>query len=266
MKGLLLTVVFMLILSCVACSCGNTEEDITVPKPTPNSNSEAVRVEVGAEGENATPTPYEYSGEDTVNELGLYNNPDTDATPEPKLEYEQYRTLNPDVVGKISIPNTEIDYPVLYTDSNYYINHSPQRERSDYGSIYIDPRCSLADSYLIIYGHNMKNGSMFGGLHNFSDRNFFYSTPNFTLCIGDEIRTYRVFSTYVIDLDTDYPQFYNLGYVGDEWVKFLEEQRSLSKFDEPVTFVEDSEVVALCTCNRTSYKNGRELVLAIRVG
>lgn len=267
MNRFVIVAICALVLLLGGCACQEQPEPSGVEATaTPAQTVDTEHASIDVDQSGSIPTPFEYQQEESINELGLLNNPDTDSTPEPKMSYEQYQNINPDVVGFISIPNTEIEYPILHTDSNYYINHSPQRERSDYGAIYIDPRCSLEDSYLIIYGHNMKNGTMFAGLHNYSDRDFFYATPDFTIIFGDEVRTYRVFSTYVIDLDTDYPTFYSLGITGEDYIDFLIEQQRRSTYSVGVSFAETSEVVALCTCNRASYENGREIVLAVRVG
>ncbi len=247
------------------CSC--------TPSQTPADNAENGSSTVIQDGQSSAvdgaplptrlPDASDEAGE-TPNANGLYNDPDTDATPEPKLTYEAYRAMNDDVIGWIDVPNTTIAYPVLYAGNNFYINHSPSRTRSDYGAIYLYENCAPTDKYLVLFGHAMKDGSMFAPLHSFSDRTFFEATPTFTYTYGDEVRTYRIFSTFIVDIDAEYASFMDTEM--DDYVAFLEGLYSASAFrtDESFTFDENSEVVCLVTCNRVAYANGREVVLGLR--
>lgn len=261
-----LTCVLAASLLLVGCSCGETDNVSKEQEGSSDPVSVTVTLPPNGNGEKTEEQAEEYSYEPvgTPKPDGLYNDPDTDATPEPKLSYEEYRAMNKDVIGWITVPNTTIDYPVLHCDTNYYINHSPTRTRSDYGSVYLYEQCERTDRYRIIFGHAMKDGSMFAPLHNFSDREFFSNTPTFTLTDGDEKQTYRIFSAFVTDVDVEYPMFMTLGLSGKEYVAFLEELQDRSLFAvEGITFDENSRVVCLVTCNRVSYANGREIVLGV---
>ena len=104
---------------------------------------------------------------------------------------------NPDTIGWISIPGTEIDYPVMYTpeDPDFYLNHGFDREPSAGGMIYLDAGDDCGGrkaqepaeeeaakrNNFILYGHHMKNGTMFAGLEQYLDRSFLRSTGPFSL-------------------------------------------------------------------------------------
>ena len=101
--------------------------------------------------------------------------------------YEKYLPLyelNNDFVGWISIEGTGIDYPVMHTpdNHNYYLKHSFEKKWSDYGVPYVDGNCVIGQSNnLVIYGHHMRNGSMFYDLEKYADYSFWQETRLFSL-------------------------------------------------------------------------------------
>ena len=89
---------------------------------------------------------------------------------------------NPDYKAWIKISGTKIDYPIYQTDNNeYYLNHNQNRKRSAYGAIYFDYENKITkektDKNLVIYGHEMKNGSMFGELKKLKSLSFYKEHP-----------------------------------------------------------------------------------------
>ena len=92
--------------------------------------------------------------------------------------------VNSGTAGWISIPGTHIDYPFVRTDDNeFYVSHDIYGNSSPAGTLFMDMRCAgdLSDFNTIIYGHNMKNNTMFGDLPLFADEWFFNTTPSGTL-------------------------------------------------------------------------------------
>jgi len=86
---------------------------------------------------------------------------------------------NPDIVGWISVPYTNIDYPIVQAkDNDYYLRRDLNGDFAQAGTVFMDCRCAKdGDGYSIIYGHNMKSGSMFGTLKRFEEESFFNSHP-----------------------------------------------------------------------------------------
>lgn len=127
-------------------------------------------------------------------------------TPEPveiPIDFAAYQAQNPDVYAWIQIPDTNINYPILQhpTDNYYYLNHTITGEEKTEGSIYTETynTKTFEDSNTIIYGHNMRNGSMFKHVHKFKDLDFFNSHRTMYIYTPTQILEYRIFATYTTD-------------------------------------------------------------------
>ena len=130
---------------------------------------------------------------DTLAQLIVEETPVIDELPvneeeEPQTEavltaYEKYveqYNLNNDFVGWISIADTAINYPVMQTVNNpdYYLKKNFVKKYSDYGVPYVDSDCSIdLSTNTVIYGHNMKNGSMFSSLVSYANKSYFEEHP-----------------------------------------------------------------------------------------
>ena len=103
--------------------------------------------------------------------------PDDVDIPQKNLDWESMHGLNKDIYAWITIPNTQIDYPILQheTDDSYYLSHNMDGSKGYPGCIYTEKANykDFLDFNTVIYGHNMKSGMMFRNLHDFEDRTFF---------------------------------------------------------------------------------------------
>lgn len=119
------------------------------------------------------------------------------------IDFAALQAINPDVYAWITVPGTVIDYPVLQhqTDNSYYLSHTIEGTPSAEGSIYTENYNStdFEDPNTVIYGHDMLNGSMFQGLHNYQDRAFFDQNREVIIYTPDAIRRYEIFAAYVYD-------------------------------------------------------------------
>lgn len=107
------------------------------------------------------------------------------------------REVNPDVTGWIRIPETKVDYPILQgEDNDFYLNHTWEKEPNSLGSIFLEHQSSpdLTDYNTIIYGHNMKNGAMFGDLDLFSLQRFWGNHPYVYILTDDGVYRYEIFA------------------------------------------------------------------------
>lgn len=108
-----------------------------------------------------------------------------------------------DIYAWIYIPNTNVDYPILQhpTDDSYYLNHNLNGSRGYPGCIYTEliNNKNFLDYNTLIYGHNMKNQTMFRTLHNYEDINFFNENPYIYIYTPDEILVYEIFAAYETD-------------------------------------------------------------------
>lgn len=133
--------------------------------------------------------------------------------------------MNPDVIAWIDIPGLSISYPVVQgTDNAYYLHHLFTGEYNSSGSIFTDchNRPDFTDQNTILYGHNMKNGSMFGTLSHYQDQALWEASPYFCLYVPERWLKYQIFScyagyvgseayTYAFPEETDFQTFLNPG-------------------------------------------------------
>ena len=137
--------------------------------------------------------------------------PEEEESPEPEKEKEEpqsryleidfagLKAVNPDVIAWIQILALDISYPVVQgKDNAYYLHHLFSGESNINGSIFVDchNQPDFTDQNTIVYGHNMKNGSMFGTLDKYQDKELFEQHPEFYLYLPDKILKYRIFSCY----------------------------------------------------------------------
>lgn len=110
---------------------------------------------------------------------------------EEDFSLDRLQAINPDVVGWITIDNTNIDYPVMKATSEYtYLNKDMYGNSSLTGSLYIDSTADWTKDYVVIYGHHMAGGLMFGNLDYFKDDDYLQSHNTGTLITSD--KTYRI--------------------------------------------------------------------------
>ncbi len=187
------------------------------------------------------------------------------------IDFATLKAQNPDVCGWITVPNTNIDYPILQSqpseDNDYYLTHNLDRKYSVAGSIYIQRNNSnqFTDRNTVIYGHNMKNKTMFRTLHNFRDPEFFEQNEFFTIYTPGHIKTYRIFSAYRYDNRHILNSFdFTDKAVFAEYLEFATNPVSLIKnVREGVKVTADDQIVTLSTC--ISDKRYRYLVQGVLI-
>jgi len=110
------------------------------------------------------------------------------------------REQNPDVVGWITVPYTNIDHPIVQAKDNaYYLRRDLNGNDAKPGTIFMDYRCEKDGSgYSIIYGHNMKSGAMFGTLGRFEDKAFFDTHPRGQILFEDGWHTIQFFAFQIV--------------------------------------------------------------------
>ncbi len=164
---------------------------------------------------------------------------------------------NPDVWGWITVANTNIDYPIMFSgDNDYYLMRSPNRKTNSQGSIFADGRTKpkLQDNKaLVIYGHNMyTTNTMFAALINFTREDVF-NNRRVVITTLDGIYTFEVFSVYSSSSTYNYirTQFYN----SHDFLNFVRTCDSMSLFHKDISFTEDDMLLTLSTC--TTQRDGR---------
>lgn len=119
------------------------------------------------------------------------------------IDFEKLQEINSEIYAWIEIPDTQIDYPVAQStyDDSYYLSHNIYGEPEFAGCIYTEMANSLdfSDPVTVMYGHNMRNGSMFQNLHLFEDPEFFEENRYVYVYTPERRLTYEVFAAYSYD-------------------------------------------------------------------
>ncbi len=188
---------------------------------------------------------------------------------------EEYRTLyskNKKLIGWLKIDDTNIDYPVMQTANNeYYLDHNFDQEYDKNGSLFLDKDCDVVDrnTNLIIYGHHMKSGRMFGNLNQYSSEEYGKKHSLIQFDTIYEKGTYEVmyvFRSRIYNEDEvvfKYYQFFDAA-SEKEFESNMQEMAALSLYDTGVTASFGDELLTLSTCDN-SETDGRFVVVAKRV-
>ncbi len=181
-----------------------------------------------------------------------------------KIDFEALQEINPDVYAWISIPGTNIDYPVLQSATeadDYYLNTTINGKQGLPGSIYTEKynTTSFADPVTVMYGHELKNGTMFSELHNYEDKEFFDNNPYIYIYCPNYTLKYQIFAAVAFD------DRYILGNYNfqdpDDFQKYLDELRSSidGNVNTEVQVSQDTTILTLSTCI-SAYPEQRWLV------
>lgn len=127
------------------------------------------------------------------------------------IDFSKLKEQNSDTVAWIKVNNTNIEYPVVKAQNNdFYLKHSFDKSNNSAGWIFADYRNKFdgTDKNIIIYGHNMKDNSMFGSLKSVISEDWYNNEDNkyITLITENEIQIYEVFSVYQIEKEDYYIQ------------------------------------------------------------
>lgn len=181
---------------------------------------------------------------------------------------------NNDLIGWIRIDGTKIDFPVMQTpdDPEYYLRRDFNREHSTGGVPFMDVHSDIfiPTSNFMIYGHNMKNGSMFHDLIKYEDEEFYrdHKTINFDTIYKGGQGVYQVVAAgYSQIYDKDSSKFKYYAYAGmtseREYHEFVDGVKKLSCYDTGVVPEYGSQLITLSTCTNVS-DEGRFFVVAVR--
>ena len=188
---------------------------------------------------------------------------------------EEYQTLynkNKRLIGWLKIDDTIIDYPVMQTTNNeYYLDHNYSQEYDKNGSLFLDKDCDVVhrSTNLIIYGHHMKSGKMFGNLNRYSSEDYCkdHSTIQFdTIYEKGTYEVMYVFRSRIYNEDEIVFKYYQFLDAASEkeFNSNMQEMAALSLYDTGVTASFGDELLTLSTCD-SSETDGRFVVVAKRI-
>lgn len=197
----------------------------------------------------------------------------TEHTPKIADKWKKLYAENNDFVGWLTVEGTKIDYPVMQNeDDEYYLHHNFNGEEDKYGCLYVK---HIADvdtpgTNFIIYGHHMKDDSMFGDLDKYESESFYRKHGSISFDTLYEERTYEViaaFRTQVTEEENDtafkYYQFYQAD-TEEEFRYFYESVMGMSIYDTGTAAEFGDTFLTLSTCSGYA-ENGRFVVIAKRI-
>ena len=187
-------------------------------------------------------------------------------------KYETLYNKNRKLIGWLKIEGCDIDYPVMQTSNNeYYLDHNYNQEYDKNGSLFLDKDCDAAfpNDNMIIYGHHMKSGKMFGNLNYYSKESFWEDNKEFTFDTIYETGTYAVMYVFRSKIYSEeeivfkYYQFIDAT-SENEFNSNMEEMANMSLYDTGVTASYGDRLITLSTCD-SSEEDGRFVVVAKKI-
>jgi len=174
--------------------------------------------------------------------------------------YELLLQQNPDCVGWITVPNTNVDNPVYQTgDNDFYLDHNGIKEKSVYGAVFADYRDIISRAgntkNVTLYGHHMKDGSMFAQLHRYKNISFYKENPVITFdTIYGTGGQYKVFACMITNADNmdDNGYFFDFAapsFRSDaDFMSWVEQIRRRSLYNTAVDVNANDQILTLSTC------------------
>lgn len=177
------------------------------------------------------------------------------------VNFEELKKVNSEVIGWLVIEGSVINYPIVQGDDNdKYLHTTYNGRRSMQGSIFMDSynNSDFSSRHTIIYGHNMRNNSMFGSLSQFSRKNYFENHRYFYIFTETEKRKYAIFAVYVAEIDSN--TYQRVFTAEQDFTTFITDISGRSQIDTGVEVGTDDLVVTLSTCTANSSDTKRFVV------
>lgn len=180
-----------------------------------------------------------------------------------KIDLAGLQKENPDCIGWLYQENSDqISYPIMYSgDDSYYLHATPDKKYALAGSIFVEGENNpdFSDSHTIIYGHNMRNLSMFGSLKFYHDKGYYEEHPYFQIRTGEKAMRYRVFA-YGIVPESSF--VYVVPYEpGEEFAAFIQKLYDASEEDTGVEVRDTDKIITFSTCSTTGNRTVIHAVL-----
>jgi len=226
----------------------------------------AAQVQAAQEAANATTqAPEETKAEEDASV------PTTEGEPVMLPGYAAAYEMNPDMVGWIKIEGTKLDYPVMHTPSNpnFYLDHDFEKNASARGCIYAREECDIfrPSDNITLYGHNMKDGSMFATLNSYVDKKTWDYNSLIFFDTLYEAHVYQIFAVFRTTASVGEGfSYHQMEDAADEaeFNEFVKTCKKLQIYETGITPVYGDKLICLSTCEY-SQENGRLVVAAVRI-
>ncbi len=177
-----------------------------------------------------------------------------------KVDFDQLLAQNSDVCGWLYSKDTVINYPIAQgSDNNEYLHHLLDGSYNSSGTLFVDCECGpeFSGTNTVVYGHNMKDGSMFNSLTNYKDQSYYDEHPVMYLNTPKQNYKIEIFSAYICNYDSDtYTRDF---YSAEDYSAWLTKMKSQSDFTSDVEVTANDRVITLSTCTY-EYDNARFVV------
>ena len=187
------------------------------------------------------------------------------------IDFDGLQEINPEIYAWIEVPGTKINYPILQhegEDQSYYLTRDMYGERNQAGSIYTEDynNKDFQDYHTVLYGHNMKNGSMFHNVRYFAQREFFDEHHEMFIYLPGKILKYEIIACY----EYDYRHLLSLFDYDDKegFAKYIEEimnprsMYTMVREEQEVTTEDKLVTLSTCIANKP---NNRRLLQAVLI-
>lgn len=176
------------------------------------------------------------------------------------MKFIELQKINQEIVGWLRLEGTQLDNPVLQTNNNdFYLHHNYAGEKSRAGSIFMDYRNEINARHTILYGHVMRNGTMFGELAKFAEQNYVEAHPYFIYETPSERYRLEVFAAY--ETTTDF-YYIETEFTDTSYAEFLQTIQQKSQIMMPVTVTANDSIITLSTCTTSPNDDERFVVHA----
>ena len=188
-------------------------------------------------------------------------------------EYAELYMRNKDMVGWIRINDTNINYPVMQSidKPNFYLKHGFDKSYTDYGCPYVAESCDLSkpSDNLIVYGHHMKNGSMFSDLEKFKKKDFWEEHKTFNFNTLYEKQTYEIIAVFKTVVYTESSSEFKYFQFSDaespeHFNNYISKCKTKAIYETGVTAEYGDKLITLSTCEYSN-TNGRLVLVAKRI-
>lgn len=173
------------------------------------------------------------------------------------VDFDSLQKENPDIYAWITIPDTVIDYPIVQSseDNAYYLNHSAEKTDSVSGAIYSENynKKNFDDPITLLYGHNMKDGSMFAGLHKYEEDTYFNDHKDLVIYTPDAILKYKILrlTVQMTGIYSCIITWERKTITGQAYLNDILNQRTMgAMLDQSAPVSTESKILTLSTCDR----------------
>lgn len=217
------------------------------------------------------------NNENPNGDLGQSTNDAVETTePEEKPDYSEYVAQNPETVGWIKIPGTNIDFPVLQTvDNDYYMDHNFENKSEYRGAIFMDYRNDAInlDANTIIYGHNSYDGHVFSDLSQYDDIEFYKEHPVIEFNTLDKYYQWKIYAVFITNQIASEDNGYVFNFIyphmeGPNFKGYVEELNKRTLYYTGVDIKDGDRILTLSSCIRnldlSNYRAKASIVVVAR--